>query len=200
LTANLTGASWLRLVTAGSGTAPDGTTVNVHTDWAAPVLTCGDAGPDDPVRPVEQTLFSFESGTDGFAPANADPGGSVAQSTAFHTDGAYGLEVTVPSSGNWFGTSVAEPLDLTGKTTFKFDVKTAAMGTSGEIALQVGPDSAWCQGGLWSWTNPNSSRTVAEKVSAIGYPAGVTLDLSQVHAVWVFINGTGAVVDNIRAE
>jgi alpha-galactosidase len=200
LTADLTGATTLRLVTTGSGAAPDGTTLNVHTDWAVPVLTCGDAGPDDPILPVERTLFSFESGTDGFAPANADPGGSVAQSTAFHTDGAHSLEITVPTSGNWFGTTPAQPFDISGATQIKYDVKTAAAGTSGEIALQVGESGTWCQGGLWSWTNPNSSRTVTEKVSAIGCPAGVTLDLSQVRAVWVFVNGTGVQVDNIRAE
>jgi alpha-galactosidase len=164
------------------------------------VLTCGESSPGDPVLPVERTLFSFESGTEGFAPINADPGGSVAQTTAFHTDGAHGLHVTVPSSGNWFGTALSTPLDLTGTSRLKFDVKTAAAGTSGEISVQVGPDKTWCQGGLWAWTNPQSSRTVTEEFEQIGCPAGVTLDLSQVWAVNVFLNGTDVVIDNIRAE
>jgi alpha-galactosidase len=200
LTANLTGAAWLRLVTTGSGTGPTGTASSDHTDWAMPVLTCGSAGPTDPVQPAEQTLYSFESGTDSFTIANPGSGGTVAQSTAFHTDGNSGLQVTTPVAGNWFGLTRPAPLDLTGKTSLKFDVKTGPVGTSGEIAVQIGPSLTWCQGGLWTWTNPNSSKTIAENVSKITCPAGVTLDLSQVRGIWVFLNSGGVdYIDNIRA-
>jgi alpha-galactosidase len=199
LTADLTGASWLRLVTTGSGATGDGTTTNDHADWAAPVLTCGDAGPTDAVQPAERALFSFESGTEDWVFANPE-GGSVTQSTAFHTEGEHGLQVLTPTTGNWFGKALAEPLDLTGTGRLKFDVKTGATGTTGEIAIQVGADWSWCQGGLWAWTNPNSSRTITEDVEAIECPAGVTLDLSQVRAVWVFLNGGDVYIDNVRAE
>jgi alpha-galactosidase len=200
LTANLTGATWLRLVTTGSAAATNGTAANDHADWAAPVLTCGSAAPTDPVQPPEQTLFSFESGTDNFTIANPGSGGTVAQSTVFRTDGGSGLQVNAPIAGNWFGLALSTPLDLTGKTTIKYDVKTGAIGTSGEIALQVGASMTWCQGGLWTWTNPNSSKTIAENVSKISCPAGVTLDLSQVRGIWVFLNSGGTdYIDNIRA-
>jgi alpha-galactosidase len=200
LTADLAGATWLRLVTTGSGTSPDGTATNDHADWAMPILTCGNAGPTDPVQPAEQTLYSFESGTDNFTIANPGSGGTVAQSTAFHTDGASGLEISTPVAGNWFGLSLPTPLDLTGKTSIRYDVKTGAVGTSGEIAVQVGDNMTWCQGGLWTWTNPNSSRTIAENFSKITCPAGVTLDLSQIRGVWVFLNSGGDdYIDNIRA-
>jgi len=99
LTADLGGATWLRLVATGSGAAPDGTTINDHADWAAPVLTCGSATPADPVLPAERTLFSFEDGTAGWTIANPGDGGTVAGSTAFHTDGEHGLAVTTPLSG-----------------------------------------------------------------------------------------------------
>lgn len=201
LTADLTGATWLRLVATGSGTAADGSPANDHADWAMPVLTCGNAGPTDPVQPQEQTLFSFESGTDNFTIANPDAGGGVAQSPVFRTDGAYGLEVTAPVAGNWFGVTLPAPLDLTGKTTLKYDVKTGPVGTSGEIAVQVGSGLAWCQGGLWTWTNPNSSKTIAEDFSKLTCPAGVTLDLSQIRGIWVFLNSGGIdYIDNIRAQ
>jgi alpha-galactosidase len=200
LAADLTGATWLRLVTTGTGAAPDGTVINDHTDWAAPVLSCGAVAPDAPVQPVEQTLFSFETGTADWQPANADPGGTVSQTGAFHTDGQHGLQVSVASAGNWFGRTLSEPIDLTGRTALKFDVKTNANGTSGEIAVQVGPESSWCQGGLWTWTNPNSSKTVTEKLSQISCPAGVTLDPTRIRAVWVFLNGDDVAIDNVRAE
>jgi alpha-galactosidase len=201
LTAGLTGATWLRLVATGSGTAADGSPANNHADWAMPILTCGNAGATDPVQPQEQTLFSFESGTGNFTIANPGSGGSVAPSPVFHTDGAYGLQVTTPVAGNWFGLTLSTPLDLTGKTTLKYDVKTGPVGTSGEIAVQVGSSLAWCQGGLWTWTNPNSSKTISENFSKITCPAGVTLDLSQIRGIWVFLNSGGTdYIDNIRAQ
>jgi alpha-galactosidase len=201
LTADLTGAEWLRLVTTGSGAAPDGTTVNDHADWAAPILTCGSSTPNDPVLPTEQTLFSFESGTEDWTIANPGDGGTMAQSAAFHTDGEQGLEVRTPLSGNWFGRPLTEPLDLTGRTALKFDVRAGTAGTSGEIAVQVGPDSAWCQGGRWAWVPEGAARTITETVDEIECPAGVSLDLAQINAVWVFLNGGGQVhIDNIRAE
>jgi alpha-galactosidase len=201
LTADLTGATWLRLVTTGSQTSDTGASTNDQTDWAAPILTCGASAPTDPVLPAERPLFSFESGTDGFTIANPNDGGSAVASTVFHTEGEHGLEVFTPTTGNWYGRTLSEPLDLTGTSMLKFDVQTtAATGTTGEFALQVGADFTWCQGGLWAWTNPGSSRTITEKVSAISCPAGVTLDLSQVRAVWIFLNGEDVYVDNIRAE
>ena len=193
LTADLTGARWLRLVTTAAGT--------VHTDWANPVLRCGDAGPSDPIRPVERTLFSFEAGTDGWTIANPDGGGTVERSTGFHPDGDYGLLVHTPVNGNWFGRDLDQPLDLSTATALKVDLAAATIGTVGEFAVQVGPDYTWCQGGLWTWTNPGASRTITRGVDQLHCPAGTTLDLSQVRAVWVFLNGGGDVwVDNLRAE
>ncbi|WP_345565975.1 NPCBM/NEW2 domain-containing protein [Nonomuraea rosea] len=195
LTADLTGAAWLRLVTTSGSAAA------VRTDWANPVLTCGGVPDDSPVLPQSQTLFSFESGTDGFTIANPGDGGTVAQSPLFHTDGAAGLKVATPAGGNWFGRALSAPLDLTGKTMLKFDVQAGDIGTVGEIAIQVGDAMSWCQGGFWAWTNPHSSRTITERFDQISCPAGVTLDPSAIRAVWVFLNSGGEVyIDNLRAE
>ncbi|HEX6353180.1 NPCBM/NEW2 domain-containing protein [Actinophytocola sp.] len=191
LTADLTGVDWLRLVTAGTA----------HADWAAPVLTCGDSTPNDPVEPEEETLFSFESGTEDFTIANPGDGGTVAQSTAFATEGTHGLEVTTPLGGNWYGARLSVPFDLTGATRLKVDVKAdAAAGTTGEIAVQTGAGWSWCQGSRWAWTDAGKSRTVSVTFEELDCPAGVTPDPSQIHAVWVFLNGGHVYVDDIRAE
>jgi alpha-galactosidase len=173
---------------------------SVHTDWAAPTLICGTPSPDGVVLPLEKTLFSFESGTEDFTIANVADGGTSVQSPVFHTNGEQGLLVTTPASGNWFGRTFAEPLDLTGTSMLKFDIKTAAAGTSAEIAVHMGADSAWCSGGLWTWTNPNSTNTITEKFSDISCPEGVTFDPTQIRGIWLFVNGTEVYIDNVRAE
>jgi alpha-galactosidase len=192
LSADLTGARSLRLVAAG-GPAP--------ADWANAILTCGNAAPTDPAQPSERTLFSFEAGTDGFTIANPGPGGTVAQTSDFATEGTHGLAVSAPVSGNWFGRTLDEPLDLSGRTAFSFDVRAGASGTSGEVALQVGEAQTWCQGGHWAWTNAGAARTITETVDDIECPSGIPLDLSDVRGIWIFLNGGGtAEIDNIRAR
>jgi alpha-galactosidase len=192
LTADVTGAQWLRLVTeAGDASGSN------YADWAAPLLVCGSS--TAPTIP-EVTLFSFESGTEQWTFANASPGGSVSASTLFHTDGENGLEVVSPADGNWFGRALSAPLDLSAYSTFMYEVKTGPNGTSGEIAIQVGAANSWCQGGLWTWTNANSSRTIKEAVSGIQCPPGVTLDLTRVTGIWVFLKGGTFQIDNVRAE
>jgi alpha-galactosidase len=193
LTADLTGVRWLRLVTTGAA--------GTQTDWADPVLSCGAAGPGDPVLPVRQTIFSFEDGTDGFTTANPGTGGSVSPSTVFHTDGASGLRVSTPVPGNWFGAPVPAGLDLSGRSGLAFDLRTEDVGSVGEIAVQVGDAYTWCQAGRWAWTNPHSSRTISESFDDIECPSGTTLDVSQIRVVWVFLNSGGVVhIDHVRAE
>ncbi|WP_392675161.1 NPCBM/NEW2 domain-containing protein [Streptomyces sp. LN785] len=195
LTADLTGAQWLVLTTA-SATAD----ATAHADWASPALTCGNASPTDPIQPTEHTLFSFESGTDGFTVANADSGGTVEQSSAFHTDGEHGLLAHAPTGGNWFGGPLDNPLDLSGVSSIKFDVKAGTTGTSAEIAVQTG-DSSWCQASLWTWVTPGSSKTITRRIGQISCPTGVSLEDSPITSVWVFLNSGGDhVVDNIRTE
>jgi alpha-galactosidase len=192
LTADLTGARWLRLVAEG-GPAP--------ADWAEAIVACGGAGPADPPRPADRTLFSFEDSSDGFTIANPDSGGTVEQTSDFATEGTHGLAVSTPTSGNWFGRVLAEPVDLSGSTAFSYDVKAGPIGTSGEIALQIGEAQTWCQGGKWAWTGAGTTRTITETIDDINCPSGVSLDLSDVRGIWVFLNGGGvATIDNVRAR
>jgi alpha-galactosidase len=194
LTANLTGARWLKLLTAldDAGYGPV-----APTDWARPLITCGKS---KSANNPEQVIFSFEGGTDGIALSKPAAGGSFAPSTAFHTDGKGGLEVTSPADGNWYGRSLPKPLDLSRYSRLAFDVKTGAVGTVGEFAVEVGPDKKWCQGGRWAWVNPSSTKTIKTPFSGIHCPAGVHLDPAKITGVWVFIKASTVVIDQVRAE
>ncbi|MEY4547570.1 MAG: hypothetical protein RL685_3765 [Pseudomonadota bacterium] len=192
LSADLTGATLLRLVSDPVG-AIDGD----HADWANPRIVCGAS---TELTSAEQTLYSFETGSEDWTLSNAAAGGSIALSEAFHTEGGAGLQVTSPADGNWFGRTLATPLDLSGKTHLAFDLKTADAGTSGELAVQVGPAGAWCQGGAWVWTNPNSSKTIRTAFRDMACPAGTTLDVAQITAVWVFLKAGTFTIDQLRAE
>jgi alpha-galactosidase len=194
LAANVTGAKWLKLVTELADTSSG---AGVPTDWARPLLTCGKS--TAPTRP-ELTIFSFESGTESVILRNAGAGGSFAPSTAFHTDGKGALEVTSPADGNWFGRSFPTPLDLSKKSRLAFDVKTGAVGTVGEFAVEVGPEKKWCQGGRWAWVNPNSTKTIKADFKEISCPAGTSLDQARVTGVWVFLKNATIVIDQVRAE
>ncbi|MET0410375.1 MAG: NPCBM/NEW2 domain-containing protein [Polyangiaceae bacterium] len=192
LVADLTGALLLELVTDSSDGSSDGD----HADWAGPQIVCG--GSTAPTI-VEQLLFSFEQGDDGFITANAT-GGSSAPSSAFASAGSQGLEVTSPVDGNWFGLRLAAPLDLSAFSTLRYDVKTTTTGTPGELALEVGPNATWCQGGLWTWTNANASKTITRAFDQIECPAGTTLDTSQVRGIWLYLKDGTFTIDNVRAE
>jgi alpha-galactosidase len=192
LNADVTGATLLTLVAD-----PSGAIENDHADWAVPTIVCGAS--TAPTIAV-QTLFSFEQGVDEFTIANAGAGGTLASSPVFATDGALGLEVTSPTDGNWFGRRFAEPLDLSAFGSLRYDVKTGAIGTPGEFALEVGPDSAWCQGSSWTWTGAGASKTISRRFGDIACPAGVSLDPSQIRAIWVFLKDGTFQVDNVRAE
>ena len=66
--------------------------------------------------------------------------------------------------------------------------------------MGTGANPAWCQGGKWVWTNPNSSRTIKTAFSEMSCPAGSALDLTQISAVWVFVKGGTFTIDQVRAE
>jgi alpha-galactosidase len=194
LTANVSGATWLKLVTEPGDT---GTGASVPTDWARPLLTCGKS--TAPTRP-ELTIFSFESSTEAITLSKPEAGGKFANSPAFCTDGTRGLEVTSPADGNWFGRSFPTPLDLSKKSRLAFDVKTGAVGTVGEFAVEIGPEKKWCQGGRWAWVNPNSTKTIKVDFEEISCPTGTSLDRAQIRGVWVFLKNATVVIDQVRAE
>jgi mannan endo-1,4-beta-mannosidase len=161
---------------------------NVRLDHVAP--------PPPPPPSTTLTLYSFESGVEGWGPASWDPHGTASQSTAFHTDGANGLQVVTTGDG-WFGLDRPLAADLTGKTNLKFDLQTTSVGTSMSVALKIGSGWTWCQG-PWSWVNAATTTTV--DVDLLSLPCNLA-DLNQVRAIYVFLSGGGTFyIDNVRAE
>ncbi|WP_051366850.1 cellulase family glycosylhydrolase [Hamadaea tsunoensis] len=150
----------------------------------------------DPTAAI--VISSFETGTEGWAPgswqANA---GTVSQTAAFHTDGAYGLHVDA-ADGGWFGVNPATPINLTGKTTLKYELHAGdAAGTSSAVALQVGPGWTWCQGSF-TWVGQGSTATLqTDLVSGLSCDPSL---LSEVHGVLIYISSGQFDVDYVRAE
>ncbi len=128
------------------------------------------------------------------------PGGSFAVSSAFHTDGEKGLDVKTAPDGNWFGASFAKPLDLSAAAQLAFDVKTSSAGTPGELAVEVGPEKLWCQGGRWAWTNPGSTKSIKTTFEDMSCPGGARVDPARITGVWVFLKGGAFAIDRVRAE
>jgi uncharacterized protein (TIGR03437 family) len=145
-------------------------------------------------------LESFETGTDGWGPdASSDAFGTVSQTTAFHTDGSYGLQVNVVVKG-WFGAALASPVDLTGRPSLSVDVQLSAAGLSG-IAFQSGSGSVWCQNLNLPTVPANTTTTVTLQFDPSqlqcfnGSPT-----LSDITAVWVWLPNVGVdYIDNLRA-
>jgi mannan endo-1,4-beta-mannosidase len=161
-----------------------------HTSNVAELRVTVRALPGDPV-----VLASFESGVDAFAPGSWQPNaGTVTQTTDFHTDGAHGLRVTA-ADGGWFGVAnLAEPVDLAGKSLFRYDLRAGAAGTSISIALQVGPSFTWCQSG-WGWVDAGTTTVVEIELSSL------SCESADVRSIWVWFSGGASFdIDHVRAQ
>jgi mannan endo-1,4-beta-mannosidase len=142
-------------------------------------------------------LASFETGTEGWASANWQANaGTVQQSNEYASQGSYSLKV-VTADGGWFGTNFGVPINLTGKTHIKFEIKTLAAGTSQNAAIQVGAGWEWCQGS-WGWINPDTTSTVDIDLLNLSCASP---NLSQVNSIYIWFSGGGTFyLDNVRAE
>ncbi|WP_186315993.1 cellulase family glycosylhydrolase [Catellatospora sichuanensis] len=143
-------------------------------------------------------LASWETGVDGWAPGNWQANaGTLSPQSDFHTDGTAGLHADAVDGG-WFGVSFPAPVDLSGKTHVKFDLRTAAAGTSTSIVLQTGPSWTWCQG-PFNWVNQDTALATVE----VDLNTGLSCDpssLNEVHAVYLWLSPGSFDLDNLRAE
>lgn len=142
-------------------------------------------------------LFSFEAGTEGWAPASWQVNaGSVSQSGAFATDGVASLQVDT-ADGGWFGVVLAPALDLTPRTHLRYDLQTTGTGTSMNAALQLTDGWAWCQG-PWGWAGAGTTTAVDLDLTSLS--CGIT-DVSKVQAIYVWFQAGGTFyLDHVRAE
>jgi mannan endo-1,4-beta-mannosidase len=97
-----------------------------------------------PSPTAAQELFDFEDGTQGWAPASFNPtAGTVVTTTAFHSDGVQGLQIT-GTDGGWFGATLATPADLGTRSELSFT--SPSSNGSFAVSFQTGAGFAWCQG------------------------------------------------------
>ncbi len=172
---------------AGSYTVEDsaGRTSNV-----ARLLVTVKPSPTAPIM-----LFSFESGTEGWAQGNWQTNaGVVAQSSNFATDGSQSLQVTT-ADGGWF-VAYLNSIDLSSKSKIKLDLKTTNAGTSTAMAIQTGDGWTWCQSS-WGWVNGGTTTTVEFDLNNLS----CTPELNKVQAINVWFSSNGVFyMDNVRAE
>lgn len=144
------------------------------------------------------TIASFETGTEGWAPASWQANaGTVAQSDQFATHGTHSLRVDA-ADGGWFGVTFAEPLDLSSRVTLKYDLRTdPATGSNAAIAVQTGPEFIWCQSNF-AWVNQDATYTA--EIDLIGSMSCDSAALADVRVMYLYINSGVHHVDNIRAE
>jgi mannan endo-1,4-beta-mannosidase len=151
-------------------------------------------------RPGDPLLIAgFEDGTDGFAPGSWQTNaGTVAQTGDFHTQGVAGLAVT-GADGGWFGVApLPAKLDLSGKATVQYDIRTGSAGTSTSIAVQTGDAWTWCQSSF-GWVNADTTTTVSIDLTTAMSCDGAALADVRVIYLWFSGGGTFA-IDNLRAE
>jgi mannan endo-1,4-beta-mannosidase len=150
--------------------------------------------PGDPL-----VLASFEDGTDGFAPGNWQANaGTVAQTGEFHPQGAAGLRVS-SVDGGWFGIApLPQKVDLSGKASLKYELRTGAAGTSTSVAVQTGDAWTWCQSSF-GWVNADTTTTVTIDLTTAMSCDGTAL--ADVRVIYLWISGGGTFdIDYIRAE
>jgi mannan endo-1,4-beta-mannosidase len=78
------------------------------------------------VSPDPVVLSSFEAGVEGWVAQMPNATRTVAQSSAFATDGTFGLEVSGTGNRNWFGLQLPAPADLSARRALTYDVQVGA--------------------------------------------------------------------------
>jgi mannan endo-1,4-beta-mannosidase len=142
------------------------------------------------------TLFSFESGTEGWHSINNLPA-TVSMSNQHATQGAASLRIDVGSSGDWFGTNLAQPIDLSTKTRLLIDLTLVGGGQGHNVVLQTGSGWTWCEGPSWVNADANSSSTLEVDLTAMSCRA----EQNDVKAIWVFLGDNRTYyIDNVRAQ
>ena len=119
----------------------------------------------------------------------------MSQTNAYHTDGQYSLQVQSLGSGDWFGRNLPNTLNVAGKTALKFDIDAVTNGSGVNVSIQSGSGWQWCQGNSWPYISGSNS-TVTVQFSDMSCAP----DLTQIHAIWIFMNAGTYDVDNVRAE
>lgn len=143
-------------------------------------------------------ISSFESGTEGWAPANWQANaGTVEPQTDFATNGSAGLRVK-GADGGWFGVAFAEPLDLSTKTKIMYDLKVGPVdGTNAAIAVRNGPSWTWCQS-TFAWVVQNTTTTFTADL--LGGMSCDVSTLTEVHDIFIYVSTGTFDYDYVRTD
>jgi mannan endo-1,4-beta-mannosidase len=179
-----------------SGKAVASYTVRDESGRTSNVATITVTVKPDPGAAIQ--VASWETGVEGWAPGNWQTNaGTVSQTADFHTDGSFGLHVDAVEGG-WFGTAFAEPLNLSTKSSLRFDLRTgAAAGTSRSVALQVGPSFSWCQS-TFVWVPQDTSTTAV--IDLLSEMSCDPATLNDVRGIFLWISPGAFDLDHVRAE
>jgi mannan endo-1,4-beta-mannosidase len=136
-----------------------------------------------PSATAAETLFDFSDGTQGW--------------TGGGTTGVNGSgQLTISTTGGWFGAQLAAPGDFSSRSRLSFDLVTTA-GTSPILALKLGPDWTWCQATPLSWVSTPATGSDAVSFDLTTLDDTCTALLGEVHAVSVWFNAGDHVIDNV---
>lgn len=136
-----------------------------------------------PSATAAQTLFDFADGAQGWS------GNSAATA-----DGSGRLAIT--SANSWFGAQLAEPVDLSTRSTLRFDL-VATTGTSPILALQLGPEWAWCQAAPLQWTTSPATGADAITFDLTTLDDACAALLGETRAVNIWFNTGEHVIDEV---
>jgi mannan endo-1,4-beta-mannosidase len=139
-------------------------------------------------------LASYENGLDGAATLSWGGTGSLAQTTAYASDGSHSLQVDVATEG-WFQVAQFSPaVDLTGKSVLEVDLRTTTQQTFRKVSVQTGSGWVWCEGSGGN-TPASTTDTVTVDLTSCG-----GADLTQLQVVNVYLQPGTFYVDNVRAD
>jgi hypothetical protein len=156
----------------------------------------------DPSQDAAILLASFEAGKEGWAADADNPDiGFTNRASDWSTDGDFSLRID-PTSGGFFGREFGAR-DLTGKRAVRVDIKTMKGPPMTRIAIQltVGDDYFWCE----SADDLDATGTASIDLGTMRCylrerPVARPSDLTEVRAVWLYLNKGSFRVDNVRAE
>ncbi len=148
-----------------------------------------------PAPSVPIPLASYETGTDGAAPAGG--AGTVSQSSAWASDGASSLEINVTGEG-WFRVvALNPPVDVSQKSSVRLDLETLGAQTYRKLSIQVGDGFTWCEAGGDGNTPPNTVETLILDFANLTCSGA---DLTKLQYVNIYLQPGTFRVDFVRAE
>lgn len=147
------------------------------------------------VSPDPVLVSSFEAGLEGWAPLNADMG-TVAQSEAFATHGAFGLEVN-GSGNNWYGLTLDPPLDLSERRALAYDISVGPVdGTNRAARIFFG--AVRCQSSF-TWVPQDTVDKLEFDLRSMNCTGGDP-DLTQATSIYLRFNPGTFHIDNVQVE